>query len=267
MFFDFMNTFEQYGFTQENLAAFILGCDPSLIQQKVVLAPCWKPESVGIKELQRISPRIWDCKISGIPFTYIICGIGAGHCSDIVMSLEKTCCKKILFIGSAGSINKNIAVGDLVVPDYIMCGDGLCRYLSKNLKKDCFGVFYSPTASLQKYIYEAASIKSSQDSSLCFRCHSGKGASVETLYSQFQHLKTFREMQCDFLDMESAAFLKSAGIAGIESALVFCISDNAICQQSLVTVSEEATSFRKNIRYQVMPVIISAFLHVKGFSL
>lgn len=60
--------------------------------------------------------------------------------------------------------------------------------------------------------------------------------------------------------MESTAFLRSAEAAKIEDALVFCISDNALTQQSLVTVSEALTRFRKDVRRILMPGIITAFL-------
>ena len=36
-------------------------------------------------------------------------------------------------MGSAGSLDENIKIGDIVVPKYSVCGDGASRYLNKNL--------------------------------------------------------------------------------------------------------------------------------------
>lgn len=258
-----MDYFERYGFDHSQLSEFLLGCSPDVIGNKVVFAPCWSPQSVGISDAQQISSgahQIWDCRLDNIPFTYIVAGVGAGNCSDVVMSLKGSNCRKMLFLGSAGSITPHAAVGDLAVPDRVACGDGLCRYLSADLWQDRFGELCFPTKDLQQQVLHAAVSVIDHHPELGIRCHTGKSASVETVYSQFQHLDIFREMQCAFLDMESAAFLKSAEVAKIEATLVFCISDNALLQQSLVTVPEALTRFRKDVRRILMPKIITAFL-------
>lgn len=258
-----MDHFERYGFDRSQLSAFLLGCSPDVIGSKAVLAPCWSPQSVGISDARLIcggAHQIWDCRLDNIPFTYIVAGVGAGNCSDVVMSLQGSNCRKMLFLGSAGSITPHAAVGDLVVPDCVACGDGLCRYLFDDLRQDRFGELCFPTEGLQQQILHAAVSGIDRHPELGIRCHTGKSASVETVYSQFRHLDTFREIQCAFLDMESTAFLKSAEAAKIEDALVFCISDNALTQQSLVTVSEALTRFRKDVRRILMPGIITAFL-------
>lgn len=255
-----MNDFERYGFDRTQLSAFLLGCDPAKIRQKVILAPCWSPESVGIEDARLIcdgAHRIWDCSLNAIAFTYIVSGVGAGTCSDVVMSLAETACRQILFMGSAGSIHADVAVGDLAVPARIICGDGACRYLSADLRQDPFGAQYAPAAAVRAAVLDAARTQARE---LGISCHAGTGASVETIYSQFSHLDTFLEMECDFLDMESAAFLRSAQAAGIAGAVIFCISDNAIRRQSLVTVSEEMTRFRKDVRRRLMPGVMTAFL-------
>ena len=258
-----MDYFERYGFDRSQLSEFLLGCSPDVIGNKVVLAPCWKPQSVGISDVRKIcdgAHQIWDCRLDSIPFTYIVAGVGAGNCSDVVMSLKGSNCRRMLFLGSAGSITPHATVGDLAVPDRVACGDGLCRYLSDDLWKDRFGELCFPTEDLQQQVLHAAVSEIDRHPELGIRCHAGKSASVETVYSQFRHLDTFQEMQCAFLDMESAAFLKSAEAAKIEAALVFCISDNALAQQSLVTVSQALTRFRKDVRRILMPGIITSFL-------
>ena len=50
-----MSAFERYGFTEKQISHFVLGNVLSDIQEKVVLAPCWLPETVGVSDRERIS--------------------------------------------------------------------------------------------------------------------------------------------------------------------------------------------------------------------
>ena len=55
--------------------------------------------------------------------------------ADTTLSLGGTC-KKAIFIGSVGALDLNIGIGDIVIPEYSVCGDGVCRYLGKKRLKD-----------------------------------------------------------------------------------------------------------------------------------
>ena len=93
---------------REEIVKFILGVDPLKIHEVVIIAPCWKPESVGIygNQIQNGTCQIWDCAVNNIRFTYIVSGVGAAACLDLVRVLQNTKCKKILFIGSAGALKE-----------------------------------------------------------------------------------------------------------------------------------------------------------------
>ncbi|WP_409967518.1 hypothetical protein RFF05_13165 [Bengtsoniella intestinalis] len=247
--------FQKYGFSKAQLSTFILGCPLDAVQKHVVLAPCWQPESVGILDAVPIGDgrlSIWNCMFNQRNFTYIVAGVGAGICADVVMALQETPCQKLLFIGSAGSVDETIEVGDWVVPEAMVSADGLCRYLSDDCGVDCYGQEYRPHLGMQQTLADA----------LHGTVHRERGISVETLYSQFRHIPAFQKMGCRVLDMESAAVLKSATCAGIEASVVFCISDNALLQQSLVTVPETLTKQRKQVRQEVMPRALDGFLQI-----
>lgn len=258
-----MDHFKKYGFNHLQISTFLLGCDISIVREKVILAPCWEPQSVGIECAQIICNhpnKVWDCTMDEKHFTFINSGIGASSCSDAVMSLKESACRQILFLGSAGGINMQINIGDLAIPNCVMCGDGVCRFISDDIRQDSFGEEYYPSFEMQRHILNAVEAKIMLSPGLPVKCHTGKSTSVESIYFQFQHLESFQKLNCSFLEMEGAAFLKSAGIAGKDAAIVFCISDNAVLGQSLITVSKENTCFRKNIRRILMPTVISSFL-------
>ena len=175
---------------------------------------------------------------------------------DTVLGLVETHCKELLFLGSVGAIFPNINVGDLIIPNEVICADGACRYLNKTLSEDSMGKKYFPDSSVYTRIYNAAvnAVENYQNSDV--RCLTGKTVSVESYFAE----GCFMDYGACCLDMESAAVLRAAQYNGIKAGCAYCVSDNAMKLQSLVTIHEELTLFRKNVRLNLMPAIIAAFL-------
>ena len=141
-----------------------------------------------------------------------------------------------------------------------MVGEGASRYLQTRLDKDTYGTVscIDPKicSELMEYIKKQTSL-------LGVNCHSGSVISVESIFSQFRFIDYFIELGCKYLDMESSAFVAATQKVGIEGVVCFCISDNVIKNQSLVTVDEATTDFRKKVRKQIMPIILNKYV---GFS-
>lgn len=62
--------------------------------------------------------------------------IGAPAIMDYILSLGVTKRQNLVFLGSACSLDKNIKIGDIVIPKYSICGDGASRYLNDNLEDE-----------------------------------------------------------------------------------------------------------------------------------
>lgn len=242
------------------LSNFILSGASDLIREYVILAPCWSPESVGItnyKLISKSSCEVWDCSMDKEKFTYIVSGVGAGNCADIMMALGNTACKHALFIGSAGALDSGINIGDMAIPNGVISAEGATRYLGKSLSNDTFGKIYYADRSLHdKLFLRAQSVVSNRN--IC--CYDGVGISVESIYSQYMHMQEICERGCVFIDMEASAFLAASDVTNIECAVIFCISDNVAQDEPLYLVSEDKTSFRKRIRREVMPSLILEYL-------
>ena len=69
---------------------------------------------------------------------------------DVVLGLGVTECENIIFVGSVGSLDDNIGIGDIVIPEYSICGDGASRYVAcdKLSDSDVFGTKVSPNKKL-----------------------------------------------------------------------------------------------------------------------
>lgn len=245
-----------------SLINFILGVNPDIIHKYVIIAPCWLPDSVGVKAtlISKKTCELWECKVADIDVTYIVPGVGACGCADIVMSLKETKCKYALFIGSAGALSKGISIGDIAFPSEIICAEGASRFLYNNIENDLFGRKYHVDSIVLNSICKIEKMYEDYKVNI----HYGLGISVESIISQYKHINKMIGYGCSFIDMESSAFLAASECAGIKSAIAYCISDNVMQEEPLYLVSEEKLAYRKQIRKEIFPNIIYSF--VKGES-
>lgn len=241
------------------LSEFILGCGIDKIRKNVIIAPCWYPESIGIADFLLISESsctIWDCWINETQVSYILSGVGACKCMDLVMALSMTKAERVLFLGSAGALDRSVNIGDFMVPKCTICAEGASRYLQKSISDDTFGMriwvnhtAYDKLFTLCKTAAEKHGV----------RCIEGIGISVESIYSQYVHMEEIKNLGCNCIDMEASAFLFAAQKTGIEAAICFCISDNVESGEPLMSVDLQKTDFRKRMRHLVLPEVVEKF--------
>ena len=200
--------------------------------------------------------KIWNMSIKGKKITYIITGIGAPCLMDAILALGCTPCEKIIFIGSVGGLGENINIGDIVIPEYSICGDGACRYLTnKRLSEnDCFGEKYYPN----KELYDMAVSKTDKiTKENNVNWHIGRNYSIDTIVAQFAHIEEIVEMGCNCIEMETAALFKSAEICKIKACAIFSVSDNTILKKSLLSGrTTEEMEYRKHVRKNVLAEIV-----------
>lgn len=244
----------------KELTKFILGVDPEIIHKKVVIAPCWLPASVGVKDAEIVSDgpcKIWKCNMKEISFTYIVSGVGAANCLDIVMALGDTKCRDILFIGSAGALDRSVDIGDIAIPENIVCAEGASRFIGEKLSVDCYGNKFASCIDISKQLID---FLINNDVLTESRLHIGDGISVESIAMQYEHISEFISNGCKFIDMESSAFLAACKRTGINGTIAYCISDNVSIGEPLYLVSDATTQYRKNVRKEIFPLIIECYL-------
>ena len=253
-----------YGSTEEDICMQFIGISDSYINEKVVIAPWWEPSI--FKELgQAISflsksafsaIKAWNIQSTQGKFTYIKTGIGAPVLADIILSLGVTACKEIIFIGSAGALEQNINIGDIVIPEYSICGDGVSRYLKSGTlhENDPFGEKAYPDSRLTeklKYISNNIGLSSN------IKIHQGRNFSVDTIFAQFAFLDEIIALDCNVIEMETASAFKAAEITGIPITAIFSVSDNTIQKKSLVSGRTiEEINYSKYVRNTIFPKII-----------
>lgn len=254
---------KKYGSTETDICFHSIGITPDQVRENVIIAPWWEPSVLPeLGEAQFISSsdfsavKVWNIISDSTQITYIKTGIGAPVLMDVVLSLGVTKCKKIIFIGSAGALDNSINIGDIVIPEYSICGDGASRYIYGNrlADSDCWGEKVYPDNELQNKLKEITN-QICQKYNICW--HSGKNFSVDTIFAQYAHIDEILNMGCNVIEMETAAAFRASKIANIPIAAVFSISDNTIANKSLVSGrAKEEIDFRKYTRKTLFPQII-----------
>lgn len=208
-------------------------------------------DNIGAKT-EKISDKLYNIYYKNIGFSFIELHLfGSPVIMDEVLSLGCSNCKNILFIGSVGSLNKNINIGDIVVPKYSITGDGATRYLNNDLR-DEFGKKQYPDKELTDKL-----ILLLENESSTFKYHYVPNFSVDTIFGQFYHLDKIKSLGAETIEMETSAFFKASNIANLKATALFVVSDNVIVNKSLYSGrNEQEKKYRHDVRHNIVPKII-----------
>ncbi len=260
---DLIEGIKRFGSTERDICLKSIGVSPEHICENVIIAPWWEPKSLtGLGDVEFISqsensfPKVWNIVNENTKMTYIKTGIGAPSLMDVLLCLGLTLCKRVIFIGSVGSLDKNIGIGDIVIPEYSICGDGASRYIASNSVEngDVFGEKVFP----DKQMFDNV-CKYTED--ICVnnnvRWHIGKAFSIDTIFAQFAHIDKIMSLGCNVIEMETAVAFRAAKIAGISCVAIYSVSDNTVINKSLISGrTQDEMNYRKFVRKTVFPKLI-----------
>ena len=258
-----IDAIKKYGSTEEDICLHGTGVRPDQINENVILAPWWEPDilqDLGDTEYLSESPsasiKVWNIKNNSLNITYIKTGIGAPVLMDTLLSLGVTKCRRAIFIGSVGSLDPQINIGDIVIPEYSICGDGASRYITADTltHTDPFGEKQYPDPQLQNTLCKhARHICQNNNVPL----HKGRTFSIDTIFAQFAHIEEITAMGCNLIAMETAAAFRAAKTAAIPLTALFSVSDNTITNKSLISGrTKEEIQHRKFTRNTLIPQIL-----------
>ena len=246
---DLLNGHFRYGTTKEDI---IKRKGYENILENVVIAPWWSHE-IFLKfdvKVEQVSKKVFNIYGDGFEFSYIeLKSIGATVILDDVLSLGVTNAKNLIFLGSVGSLDENIKIGDIVIPNISICGDGASRYLNKNLE-DNFGEKVYPNKDMFDKI---CNIVDKMD----IKYHNVTNFSIDTVFAQFSHIEKIKELGCKSIEMETASLFKVCELCNIKCVALLCVSDNTVVNKSLYSGrSEEENIYRHKVRDEIIPKIV-----------
>lgn len=246
---DILKSHLRFGTTDEDIRKY-KGYEQIL--ENVVIAPWWKHTMFDNMNLrvEQINERVYNFYGDDVSFSFIeLRRMGAPFMVDFSLSLGVTKCKNIIFLGSVGSLDENIKIGDLVIPEYSICGDGASRYLNDNLEDELFKKEYPS----KEYTNKLINIL--KEKNLTY--HQVPNYSVDTIFMQFYHIDKILELGAKVIEMETAALFKCNEKLKKNVTALFCVSDNTVLSKSLYSGrTEDEEIYRHKVRYEVMPEII-----------
>ncbi len=250
---DLLKAHQKYGTTKEDI---IKNKGYEKILENVIIAPWWSHDifdKLNFKS-EQISEKVFNLNNGEISFSYIeLKRVGAPAIMDFILSLGVTKCKNLIFLGSAGSLNENIKIGDIVIPKYSICGDGASRYLNDNLEDEFLKKEYPDKYLTEKLmtILEQFNIKYYQEPNF----------SIDSVFTQFYHLDKIIDMNAKTIEMETALVFKCCKLLNIKATALLCISDNIILKKSLYSGrNEQEHDHRYKVRYEIIPKLILELL-------
>jgi purine-nucleoside phosphorylase len=255
-----------FGTEKGDICRLLFKVEPEEINEDVIIAPFWEPrifepltDSVSLLSEANLR-RLWNLSVGGKRISYLLSGVGAPVVLDAVFALSCTPCKRVIFIGAAGALEGTMGLGDIIIPEYSISGDGASRYVTPNRveESDCFGQRHYPDPEMFGLIRSAAGPAAGEYG---VPWHIGKTFSVDTIFAEFGHLEEFVQLGCDSIEMETAALFKAARVSGIKAGAVFIVSDNIYRKKSLYTRTRTDLDRVNLIRDKVLTrIVLESFL-------
>lgn len=246
---DILNSHLKYGTNKNDI---IKNRGYENILENVVIAPWWSYEMFNGKfdKIDMINDKVYNIYGKDFSFSFIeLKKIGAPGIMDYILSLGLTDCKNLIFLGSAGSLDSNINIGDIVIPKYSICGDGASRYLN-NKFKDEFGLKEYPSENITNKLIRILDLKK-------INYYNVPNFSTDSLFLEFIHLDEIINMGAKTIEMETSILFKCNTVLNINMTAIFCISDNIVNKKSLYSGrGKEEHDYRHKVRKEIISDVI-----------
>lgn len=246
---DILNSHLKYGTNKNDI---IKNRGYENILENVVIAPWWSYEMFNGKfgKIDMINDKVYNIYGKDFSFSFIeLKRIGAPGIMDYILSLGLTDCRNLIFLGSAGSLDSNINIGDIVIPKYSICGDGASRYLN-NKFKDEFGLKEYPSENITNKLIRILDLKK-------INYYNVPNFSTDSLFLEFIHLNEIINMGAKTIEMETSILFKCNTVLNINMTAIFCISDNIVNKKSLYSGrGKEEHDYRHKVRNEIISDVI-----------
>lgn len=248
--------------TKETMVKTHFGCKIEDIAETVILTPIWSLEGFkNIADTVLLEFSGWYDGVTivynGRKLTVIESRVGAPVSGDCALALSYTDCRNVLFSGSAGAINQEYNIGDMLAVSEAVIGEGFSRYHNEDIKKDCFGqLVRGDKANAEKLLASIAY----NESRYGIKCYEGRIFSIDSILGERKDTFDFmKEKGCDAVEMEVSAVFTACRCAGKKAAAMILISDLPLKYKNLFEGIIEADIKRYNeIRHELPRILLEA---------
>lgn len=221
----------------------------------VLVAPSWKIEKVFSEEFYHYTKihqdefsTVYRFNIDDKKVLYIQLRVGAPNIMDFCLACYKFNCENFIFLGSAGSLDKDLKIGDIIVPSCAISGNGSTLYLNETLDKNDFLKQINADKSFNEKIKESCKKQN-------IKVLDALTISVDSLAAEYSHLNEFKAMQAKVIDMETATFFASLKSINKKAAAILIISDNSANNEHLIGRPEDLSKVYHHSRDMLKNII------------
>ncbi|MBW2107299.1 MAG: nucleoside phosphorylase [Deltaproteobacteria bacterium] len=162
-----------------------------------------------------LTSRVFTERQSGRQVTVVGPMLGAPHAVMVLEKLVALGAKKMVFLGWCGSIDPRVAIGDLVIPDHAVVGEGTSKYYAKNKSH----VPSRGSAAIRKVLEEHC-----DKHGVMF--HKGGVWSTDAPYRETEEVvRSLKEAGLLGVDMETSALFTAGCFRGIDIGALLVVSD------------------------------------------
>ena len=131
--------------TQKEIANYCFGCLPEDISSKVLISPIFRLskvkeyfENVQLDFSQSYGWSGFTGTYKGQNITVINSGQGPARVGDLVLALGQTGCSKIVFLGSIGALENDLSIGDILIANDSIDGEGFSQYWNGEINNNLY---------------------------------------------------------------------------------------------------------------------------------
>lgn len=248
--------------TKETMVKTHFGCSIEDIADTVILTPVWNLEG-----FRRVADAVllefsgwydgFTLEYKSKKLTIIESRIGSPMSGDCALALSYTNCRNVLFSGSAGAINLDYNIGDMLAVSEAIIGEGFSRYHSEDITKDCFGQLVSGDGATAGKLMDT--IKRNE-SIYGIKCHEGRIFTIDSILGERKDTFDFmQEKGCDAVEMEVSAVFTACRCACKKAAAMILISDHPLKYRNLFEGLTEADIERYNkVKHDLPRILLEA---------
>ena len=155
-----------------------------------------------------------------------------------------------MFIGSTGALVPEINVGDIIVPDYAISGNGVTVYLHDKL--DANNMFEHISADVEQNEYIRKIGRANGINMLNVPI-----ISMDSIMAEYLHLEEFRQMGAHALEMEAATFFACMNHINKKASAILAVSDNSSTGEHLIGRTGVDKERYYNTRHQIGNILLN----------
>jgi len=248
-----------YGLTNKfsNASEIVLncfGCKQKIISKNVIISPVLKfSDFDNFEIINTFGRKYWWKGCTGFYKGKIITIIqskqSSNNAGDLVIALSYTRCKNVFFLGTAGSLSNDLYVGDIIIANEAINGEGFSQY-------------YDPSFSLQDYLSDKAPVAADNKllskikaqlnkNSIAFS--SGKIFTIGSLFAENKkNISILKNNSIIGIDLETSAVYQAAQSYNIKTAAYYVVSDKVIKQEIFKGKIDKSTLSKLKISLKLL---------------